>query len=1623
MASIKSSAKDCQNRIAAMRARLSSYMEELVRAREELNSRALVRNLLALLNQCLDKARQLVEKYEDSGKPADDITDWHIFEIEVVKARSIAEEYLEKDSVTDNRRDTTPNRGAFYHVNLPKWELPKFDGDVLQFDTFWEQFEDQIHRQPEFKFTYLRSCLTGNALNAIDGLTVTAANYSAAIDILKSRFGRRDLIIQTHIRKLLDTTPCNDASLKTSRKFYDEIVLHIRALEALGKNPSCPELTASEVLLEIFKLKTHLSTRKRWETLILSEPSKAANLEDFLRFLQDGIRVQESVSMSDRKPSSDVTKRTTSPPREKLPSVAALHAEIRSSDSCVMCGEHHQVSQCPKFLAEKTQDRWRIVTSENLCFRCLRRGHTGNRCPEDKRCDYRSCGKTHHKLLHGDKRTRQSRAGETSSVKPTTEKDEGVSSSRTLLGRTASEKENLLQTARAILQSDDGNQFLVTCLLDSGCQRSLIRKDLAESLRLRGTTERLMLLRLGEMHSKYEKLRCVNFCLKSIYGGEDSYPIEALCVPRITTVDANPSAANWEHLHGLKLADIFPRERTEIDVLIGIDFYNRLLFKERIVGGDALPEAVNSPFGRILSGNIPADDGSGKCITLLVKTENEYSEDDLRRFWDLEIIGVADDKGKEDPSASRLMKTFEETLEYDNGRYTVKLPWKPGFPNVPNNYAHALQRLLKAEASLLKEPIKSEMYSKTLREYITDGIIERVENVHGDEGRTWYLPHHMVFKTDQTSTKGRIVFDASAHFGRTSLNRQLEAGPSLQSDLVRIPLRFRRHRIGLQADEPDDPSPPQTFRFRRICFGLTSSPFLALAVMQHHARLNKSKWLKAAEEVLKNVYVDDLLFSLDDRTETMECVRELKQLMETAGFHLTKWSSNEPSVLRSLPEEDVVSESKAKMALGIVWDSKEDIITFPGVSVERPDEQMTKRGMLSVIMKIFDSLGYLSPFLVKAKRMLQALWRKGIDWDTPLPQNILKDWRDWIAEIPSISEIRLPRCWLPAGTDCIKEVELHGYGDASEMAYGSAVYLKATTVSGETVVKLVMSKTRIAPVKRVTLPRLELMAALITARLISFVKTSLEIKFSKVVCWTDSQVALRWIQGDSYRWKPFVGNRVESILELTDAQWWRHCPTADNPADILTRGCRMKDLVSNNLWWHGPHWLTKCEDAWPMAKFESVIDRNPEFQAEVRKSARQLHTQTKVEPALDPQKYSSLTKLFNVTAYVFRFIRNCKVVPEKRKTTPLDVREIDQAEKFWLKAVQNEEFPEELESLKKEKKLPKSSRLWPLNPYVDDNGILRVGGRLRHSDLPFHTKYPVLLPNQHPLVKLLVRDQHIRQLHAGVDQTLSCLRQRYWIVNGRSAVKRVTKECVTCRRENAKPFSPKMSDLPRERVVEALPFENTGLDVAGPLYAREGNSVRKVYICLFTCMTTRAIHLELVSNLTAQRFLQALDRFFARRGQPRIIQSDNFTSFKEIGRNLNELVRETHRTLTSKRIEWKYITPRAPWCGGYWERLVRSVKTALRKVLGRTSLDEEELATVLCGIEAQVNARPLTFVGDDVSYLNALTPSHFLIGRASSDAPYGPNHHGQTTDTVGRLTKRWRYRKKLIAHFWKRWRS
>ncbi|KRX72072.1 hypothetical protein T06_3599 [Trichinella sp. T6] len=389
---------DYQNKIATLRTRLFSYMKELERAHNEL------RTSESVLGQSVPTSGE-VRGFSADRETADDIIEWHNFAIEVAKARSIVEDYLKKEKVGDDRRDLKQNREA-------------------------------LKLRDTTKFTYLRYCLTGNALNAIDGLAVRAANYSAAIEILKSRFGRRDLTIQTHIRKLLDGTPCNHALLKTSRKFYDEVVLHIRSLEVLGKN-------------------------QRTRVDCIRSPIKDIQVESALEHKEEmgspyPFRTFESIKLG-----SFLVIFTRWNKGESV--------KTKSFEGCMVIVMRRRMS------SKSTQDRWKIATRESLCFRCLQRGHKGNRCPETKRCDYPSCRKTHHKLLYSDKETHKFRTDETLPLKSSTEKDEGVLSNRTLLGRTSSEKENLLQTARAILQSDDGNQLFVTCLFDSGCQGSLIR--------------------------------------------------------------------------------------------------------------------------------------------------------------------------------------------------------------------------------------------------------------------------------------------------------------------------------------------------------------------------------------------------------------------------------------------------------------------------------------------------------------------------------------------------------------------------------------------------------------------------------------------------------------------------------------------------------------------------------------------------------------------------------------------------------------------------------------------------------------------------------------------------------------------------------------------------------------------------------------------------------------------------------------------------------------------------------------------------------------------------------------------------------------------------------------------
>ncbi|CAL1264768.1 unnamed protein product [Larinioides sclopetarius] len=466
--------------------------------------------------------------------------------------------------------------------------------------------------------------------------------------------------------------------------------------------------------------------------------------------------------------------------------------------------------------------------------------------------------------------------------------------------------------------------------------------------------------------------------------------------------------------------------------------------------------------------------------------------------------------------------------------------------------------------------------------------------------------------------------------------------------------------------------------------------------------------------------------------------------------------------------------------------------------------------------------------------------------------------------------------------------------------------------------------------------------------------------------WTDSKITYFWIRGSPGKFKPFVKNRVEEIHKLSTPSNWHHCPGAANPADLVSRGVKISKLINNELWLFGPEWLSRPPEFWPKPQNKEEIDVSElEYN---KKSKEVLQNQCIIDELKNPIdicKYSNLKKLVRVTAWVKRFITNLKNSVKNRN--PLTTEEVIDAENFLIRIEQKHFFKEEYEALKNNNSIKKDSSLLSYMPYLDENELLRLGGRLEFCDLTVDEKHPIILPRNSWLTTLIIRREHGKVMHGGIASTLTKIRSNYWIPKGRQLVKRVIKSCIICRKYLAKPADQLTAPLPSDRTHQTPVFSVCGLDFAGPLYVKNCGELKKSYIVLFTCGVTRALHLELVSSMTTDSFLLAFRRFLARRGNCKIIYSDNAKTFmkgkKEIENLSTILSNSTVKDYVSKeKIVWKNIIERSPWWGGFYERLVKSVKECLHKILGRALLNFEEMSTVLTEIEAVLNLRPLSYV-------------------------------------------------------------
>ncbi|KRY99907.1 hypothetical protein T4B_12833, partial [Trichinella pseudospiralis] len=521
---------------------------------------------------------------------------------------------------------------------LPRHELPKFHGDVLEFTAFWEQFEDCIHMRRDIsdsaKFSYLRSSLSGSALAAINGLSLTAANYPAAIAILKNRFGRKDVVIQNHIRKLLEVEPCVKTSAENLQVLHDELNLHVRALGALGKDLNSSRITAAEILMELFKLKLPIAIRKKWEEEIFTDETKGSDLDMFFSFLLKQVRIEQSVVKTQTLGQLRLTKAMkTTATAERVTTTSALKAKIEPRlNSCAVCNGEHTIFQCEQFLRATPDERWSLCSKRGLCYHCLYKGHLANRCSRRKPCGEAGCTLNHHRLLHqpGTKEMTPMRdqiaAEDHRIVEDGKTPDHAV-----LLAKSKARKNILLQTANAFIENEDGERQMVMCLLDSGCQQSLVRIKIANQLGLKGHPEHVKITRLGDSCGQHKRLQRVKFRLKDVRNDREGLSMEALCVPTICKLSANPNLKDWKYLQSFDLADQFPRPAAEIDVLIGMDFYHKFATNETIKGGENGPHAMESSLGWILSGPIATNADEGVVMFSEIETEND--DETLQKFW------------------------------------------------------------------------------------------------------------------------------------------------------------------------------------------------------------------------------------------------------------------------------------------------------------------------------------------------------------------------------------------------------------------------------------------------------------------------------------------------------------------------------------------------------------------------------------------------------------------------------------------------------------------------------------------------------------------------------------------------------------------------------------------------------------------------------------------------------------------------------------------------------------------------------------------------------------------------------------------------------------------------------
>jgi len=1545
---------------------------------------------------------------------------------------------------------------------------------------------------------YLKRYLGGPAKECIEGLALlsTDSAYDEAKKILKERFGDNFTVANAFRQKLRDWPKIsgNDvAALTKLSDFLQQCQAAMKVNNYLWALNDCHE---NQNILK--KLPDWMITRwsravSDWtdscgffppfsefcrfmskEAKIASNPVAVQNVKSERKIdkRQDDVRIKRHVGATE----ANVQEYQQPAILSRNKDSRTFHVSQGGKRPCHLCRGNHHLDICPNFLKKKLIDRTKYVKESKLCFGCLKPHHLSKDCRYKMKC--KTCLKNHPTSLHDD--TWQPRKKEERSESTVSTEQVAVANVSTHGVKHYSSTSMIVPVYVSSLQEPQTEQ-LVYAMLDTQSDASFITEKTCNSLGLDGpSTDLIMSTMSGDEVVQARKISNV-----VVRGFNSDKKLELPTLYSTPDVPGNKShvptcdtAKQWSYLQPLA-GDLPPLLDVEFGLLIGYNCPQALTPREvrasptnpkepyaqrtdlgwSVVGISSVENLNNDG----VSCHIATTHSSGRATVVLRTNVKEVFK--LADFAQMSKLSEFPEERKQSYDDFKFIRQLTDGVHEHDGHYEMPLPFKKTDTVLPDNTDMALKRLKQLKCRLENNSSYRQDYESFMQEIIDRGYCEKVTDGHQYRfGAKWFIPHHGVYHPKKPG-KIRVVFDCSAKYRGISLNDTLLQGPDMTNDLLGVLCRFRKEPIAISCDiekmfyqfyvnqEHRDylsffwwengnyNGEPSVYRMTVHLFGAVSSPGCANFGMNLVADDGEEQFGKSAADFVRHdFYVDDGLTSVSTEAEGKKLVRDTVQLCESKGLHLHKFVSNSLEVLQSIPPEERSLDIKnlqfnheptVERTLGLEWCVQLDCFQFKIVLKDRPP---TRRGMLSTVYSLYDPLGLLSPVVLVGRQILQDICKGQYDWDSALPENIVQRWEEWKASLCSLESLKIDRCYKPKDFKEVVSVELHHFSDASTQGYGQCSYLRLIDISGCVHCSLVMAKSRVAPLKQVTIPRLELVAAVLSVRVSELLRKQLKYDNVKEIFWCDSQVTLGYISNDAKKFHVFVANRIQQIRDCTEPRQWKYIRSQENPADYASRGLTVMNLLNSSFWFTGPEFLWK--ENITVDDTDQLIVTSAD-DPELRKRALTTDAQVK-DDNFDLVRFDYFSDWSRLKKAVALCLRYKAILKSRIKAEPADypkeiqVEDLCEAETEILRIVQRDAFKAELTifppSTKNkgvQRKLKRTHALYRLDPFMDEREILRIGGRIQAASLAFEVKHPVILPKCAHVSRLIVQHCHKAISHQGRGMTMNEIRTSgYWILGCRSLVSSIINKCVTCKRLRGTVLDQKMSDLPKDRLEPSPPFTYCAVDYFGPFYIKERRSVLKRYGVVFTCMASRAVHLETANSMDTDSFINALRRFIAVRGPIRQLRSDMGSNFVGAKRELDTVnhkhIKDYLLSNDCDYFNFKMNVPSASHMGGIWERQIRTVRSVLSGLLEQSGqqLDDESLRTLMCEAMAIVNSRPLT-ADTDAASVEPLTPNHLLHMKTRVVLP--PPGEFQREDLY--LHKRWRRVQHLLNEFWKRWQN